>query len=212
MSETGTGEDSEEASIEQLIQKARQGESGALDLLFTRSRSYLGIAAAAQMETWANAKYDASDIVQQTMLEAYRGFDKFQGNTTGEWLAWLKQILTRNSADLVRQYRQAEKRQVRREVPLLGDDSHAPLREPAASAPSPSAQFHNKELELKISDALASLDEDYRQVIVLRNLQRLSFEEVAAEMQRSRPAVQMLWMRAIKKLQTMLNTDAHESG
>ena len=48
---------------------------------------------------------------------------------------------------------------------------------------------------------MAQLPADYQEVIVLRNLQRLPFNEVAERMERSRPAVQMLWMRAIKKLQ-----------
>ena len=55
--------------------------------------------------------------------------------------------------------------------------------------------------ELRVTAALAELPPDYQEVIVLRNLQRLSFNEVAERMDRSRPAVQMLWMRAIRKLQ-----------
>ena len=49
--------------------------------------------------------------------------------------------------------------------------------------------------------ALAEMPPDYQEVIVLRNLERLAFNEVAEQMGRSRPAVQMLWMRALRKLQ-----------
>ena len=55
-----------------------------------------------------------------------------------------------------------------------------------------------------MADALAQLPDDHREVIVLRNLQRLPFDAVAQRMGRSRPAVQMLWMRAIRKLQHTL--------
>jgi RNA polymerase sigma-70 factor (ECF subfamily) len=62
--------------------------------------------------------------------------------------------------------------------------------------------------ELRVTAALADLPEDYQEVIVLRNLQRLPFNEVAERMDRTRPAVQMLWMRAIKRLQEVMG----ESG
>jgi RNA polymerase sigma-70 factor, ECF subfamily len=61
--------------------------------------------------------------------------------------------------------------------------------------------------ELRVTAALAELPADYQEVIVLRNLQRLPFNEVAERMERSRPAVQMLWMRAIKKLQEALGQE-----
>ena len=61
--------------------------------------------------------------------------------------------------------------------------------------------------ELRVTAALSELPSDYQDVIVLRNLQRLSFNEVAQRMERSRPAVQMLWMRAIKKLQEAMEAD-----
>jgi RNA polymerase sigma-70 factor (ECF subfamily) len=50
------------------------------------------------------------------------------------------------------------------------------------------------------------LPEDYQEVIVLRNLERLPFDEIAQRLGRSRPAVQMLWMRAIRKLQEIVET------
>jgi RNA polymerase sigma-70 factor (ECF subfamily) len=53
---------------------------------------------------------------------------------------------------------------------------------------------------LQLADAIAGLPEDYQEVIVLRNLQRLPFDEVARRMGRSRPAAQMLWMRALRRL------------
>jgi RNA polymerase sigma-70 factor (ECF subfamily) len=62
-----------------------------------------------------------------------------------------------------------------------------------------------KELQLQVADAVAQLPDDYQEVIILRNLQQLPFDEVALQMGRSRPAVQMLWTRAIRKLQEVLN-------
>jgi RNA polymerase sigma-70 factor (ECF subfamily) len=61
-----------------------------------------------------------------------------------------------------------------------------------------------KEREWQIAEAMAQLAPDHREVVLLRNLERLPFEDVAQRMGRSRPAVQMLWMRAIQKLQQAL--------
>ena len=192
-----------------LIEGARQGDAGCRERLFELCRSYLGFAARAQVETWLRRKVDASDLVQETMLEACRDFDRFQGRTEQEWLAWLRKILAHNAADFVRHYRGAAKRAAGREVPFRDPaDSRSPgAPEPAASQPTPSQELLLLDTELRVTAALGELPPDYQEVIVLRNLQRLPFSEVAERMDRSRPAVQMLWMRAIRKLQAALEGD-----
>jgi RNA polymerase sigma-70 factor (ECF subfamily) len=145
------------------------------------------------------------------MLEAYRDFERFDGQTEKEWLAWLKKILSHNAADFVRHYRGTAKRAAGREVSFRDPaDSQSPgVPEPAADQPTPSQEFLQLDAELRVTAALSELPADYQEVIVLRNLQRLSFNEVAERMDRTRPAVQMLWMRAIKKLQEAM--DANEA-
>jgi RNA polymerase sigma-70 factor (ECF subfamily) len=79
--------------------------------------------------------------------------------------------------------------------------SSAGSPEPAAGGESPSAAAVRNEDELQLAAAVGQLSPDHQEVILLRNLQRLPFDEVARRMNRSRPAAQMLWMRAIQKLQ-----------
>ena len=202
--------EAEAPKVSELIEHARDGDAQCRERLFELCRSYLGFAARAQVESWLRVKVDASDLVQQTMLEAHRDFDNFQGASEQEWLGWLRKILAHNVADFVRRYRGTAKRQVRREVPFCdplttGMGRGAP--EPAAPDGTPSQEFLRLDSELRLAAALEELPEDYQEVIVLRNPQRLSFNEVAQQMGRSRPAVQMLWMRAIKKLQQSLEAD-----
>jgi RNA polymerase sigma-70 factor (ECF subfamily) len=189
-----------------LIDSARRGDAECRDRLFGLCRSYLGFVARSQVETWLRRKVDASDLVQETMLEACRDFERFEGCTEKEWLAWLRKILARNAADFVRHYRKTAKRAAGREVPFRDpDDSLARgAPEPAAPQATPSQEFLELDTELRVTAALAELPPDYQEVIVLRNLERLPFEQVAQRMGRSRPAVQMLWMRAIRKLQEAL--------
>ena len=199
---------SNRVTVEELLAAARQGDAAQRDRLFQACRSYLQLVARAQVPARLQAKADASDLVQLTLLEAHRDFDHFSGRSEAEWLAWLRKILAHNAADLVRRYTGTDKRQAGREMPLAqpGDDSQfrgAP--EPAGREPTPSQQIVCRDRQLQLAAALESLADDHREVIVLRNFERLPFDEIAAKMHRSRPAVQMLWGRALKKLQQALD-------
>lgn len=189
------------SSVTTLLHDAREKVPGGAERLFGACRNFLSVVARAQVESWLEAKFDASDLVQQTLLEAYRDFGAFRGTTEAEWLAWLRQILSRNAANFHRHYRATGKREITREKPpVLGDGSNGTsfLMD---SRETPSQQLIREERELQIADALAQLPEDYQEVIFLRNLQRLSFAEVAERMGRSRAAAQMLWGRALGRLQ-----------
>jgi len=202
-------ESAENPSVSVLIEHARDGDAEARERLFGLCRSYLGYVARSQVESWLRVKVDASDLVQQTMLEAHRDFERFEGGSEKEWLAWLRKILSHNAADFVRRYRGTAKRQQRREVRFRdpADTKAVGAPEPAAPGMTPSQEFLQIDNELRVTAALAELSPDYQEVLVLRNLQRLPFNEVAERMDRSRPAVQMLWMRAIKKLQEALGDE-----
>ncbi len=203
-------DESQNPEIAALIRRAQQGDEEGRDRLFAMVRGYLGFAARAQLESWLKVKVDASDIVQQTMLEAHRDFDRFQGQSERQLLAWLRRILLHNVADFVRHYRGTAKRQVRREVPFgdrarSGPPAGAP--EPAAPVATPSQQVARRDDELRLIAALEQLPPDYQEVILLRNLQRLPFNDVAEQLGRSRPAAQMLWKRAIDKLRDVLGDE-----
>jgi RNA polymerase sigma-70 factor (ECF subfamily) len=192
--------------VERLLDRARGGDAQAREELFSRCRSFVGIVARAEVESWMQAKVDASDLVQQTLLDAHRGWDRFRGTTEAEWMAWLRRILENNTADYVRRYHGTAKRRARREVPLLRQTPEGSTwgLDPSDPGESPSQVVLRKERQLEVADALSRLPEDYQEVIMLRNIQRLPFSEVAERMGRSRPAVQMLWMRALEKLQGLL--------
>jgi RNA polymerase sigma-70 factor (ECF subfamily) len=208
MSDTSTS-----SALRSCLTKAKDGDPAARDRLFAACRSYLGLIARANVEPWMRGKVDASDIVQQTLLDAHRDFEHFRGQTCEEWMAWLRQILNHNACDAVRHYGAAEKRAVRREVPLNGndgDDSRLPGIVLPSPEESPSQIAIHNERELLLAEAMDQLPEDHREVIILRNIQYLSFAEVAEHMGRTRPATQMLWMRAIQNLKSRLSSA--ESG
>ncbi|HEV3342814.1 MAG TPA: sigma-70 family RNA polymerase sigma factor [Pirellulales bacterium] len=195
-------------TVEELLAAAREGDAVQRDRLFQACRSYLQVVARTRVPARLKPKVDASDLVQLTLLEAHRDFERFSGRSEGEWLAWLRKILSHNAADVVRRYAGTDKREAQREIPLpqANDDSRfAGHWEPAGREPTPSEQVVCRDRQLQVAAALESLTDDHREVILLRNFERLAFDEIAARMQRTRPAVQMLWARALKKLQQAID-------
>ena len=196
--------------VADLIRHAQEGDAESRDRLFALCRSYPGFAARAQVQSWLQVKVDASDLVQQTMLEAHRDFARFEGGSEQQLLAWLRKILLHNVADFVRHYGGTAKRQIHREVPFRASGESGSRRgapEPASPGATPSQEFLRRDDELRLVAALEKLAPDYQEVILLRNLQRLPFNDVAEQMGRSRPAVQMLWKRAIDKLREVMKDE-----
>lgn len=190
-----------------LIARARAGDARAVEELFRRCRAYLIVLARARSPDWLQAKVDASDIVQETLLAAHRDLPCFRGETSAEWLAWLRTALGHQIAAAIRRYAGTQKRELRRERPLdppLNSLSSIPGSLQLVKGETPSQVLMARERELAVAEALLRLSPEHQEVIVLRNLQCLPFDEIARRMGRSRPAVQMLWMRAIRKLREVL--------
>ena len=193
--------------IDRLIAHARRAEPGALDRLLESYRNFLRLLARTGIDESLQGKADPSDLVQEALLKAHQHFDQFQGRTEAELAGWLRQILARCLADLVRKYRMAEARQVGRERSLddlLGNASRllGGLVTPNGHSPSQSAQ--RRELSVVLADALADLSTNHREVLVLRSLQEQGWDEVARRMDRSEGAVRMLWARALKELRPLI--------
>ena len=151
-----------------------------------------------------------SDVVQESLLEAHRDFGNFRGRSANEFLAWLRQILVHNLAHTIDRHLFAEKRDVRREVAMeavgasVERSAMGLLHVLAADSNSPSAVAMQQERMLALSDAVAALPNDYRDVIMMRHMEARSFKEIADRMQRSEGAVRMLWLRAMDQLRSLL--------
>jgi RNA polymerase sigma-70 factor (ECF subfamily) len=152
------------------------------------------------------------------MLRAHKNFGQFRGTTEQEFLAWLRQILVNNLAKFVEQHLLAARRDVRREVSIerIGAAlEHSTIQLAAlvpAATKSPSLAVQQREEAVVLADRLAQLPEDYREVLVLRNLQGLAFEEVAQRIDRSIGATRMLWLRAIEKLRSIYRKEDSSEG
>src|SRR5262245_12305563 len=195
---------------EQLLAGARTGDESALGRLLERYRAYLTLLARLQIGRRLQGKADEADMVQDTFLEAARHFALFRGETEPEFTAWLRQILATCLAHLVRRYYGTQARDVRLER-MLEDDlvqsSQAIDRGLIAEQSSPSQRASRREQAVLLADALERLPPDYREVIILRHLEGLTFPEVATRMGRSLDSVEKLWVRALPRLRRALGAE-----
>jgi RNA polymerase sigma-70 factor (ECF subfamily) len=190
-----------------LLSAARAGDVAARGELLERYRSYLKLLARLELGRRLQGKLDASDVVQEVFLQAHRSFDQFRGVTEAELTAWLRQVLTSRLADQLRRYVGAKQRDVRLERDLVRDldrSSQALDRGLMARQSSPSRQAARREQAWLLADALEKLPADYRDVIVLHQLEDLSFPQVAHRMGRSVDSVKNLWPRALARLRRLL--------
>jgi RNA polymerase sigma-70 factor (ECF subfamily) len=195
------------ASLTHLLQALRAGDAAAPGAILQRYQSWLRILARLQLDRRFQRKLDASDVVQLTMLEACRAFPQFRGSTGAELTAWLRQVLARVLAHETRRYQGTQQRDLGREVSLeqaLAESSQRLGEMLAAPGSSPSQQAARHEQEVLLAEVLGRLPDDYREVILLRNLEGLSHDETARRMQRSPGAVRMLWVRALARLRQEL--------
>lgn len=186
-----------------LIACARAGDASALGLLLDSYRSYLSVLADIEIGRRLQQKVDASDIVQETFLEAHRQFPNFQGEVEPQLTEWLRTILAGTLANTVRRYFGTQARNVRLERELADDLNHSSCLLAAwvvDPGPPPSDNVAQNEQTWLVVNGLAQLSEDYRRVLILRHLDGLAFSQIAAQMGRSVDSVEKLWVRGLAKL------------
>jgi RNA polymerase sigma-70 factor (ECF subfamily) len=185
----------------QHLEAARNGSPESVGALLEAFRRYLLAVANDEIAAPLRAKAGASDLVQDTFLEAHKQFDRFLGQQPEELRLWLRAILRNKLADFQRQFRGTDKRQVDRERPLDASSAPGQPRPIADRAPSPSAEIAAREVRQALEDLVKRLPEDYQQVIRWRNWEELPFAEIGRRLGRSEDAARMLWARAVERLQ-----------
>jgi RNA polymerase sigma-70 factor (ECF subfamily) len=196
-----------ERDPEHLMALARTGDRAALGRLLGLYEDYLALLARLQIGRRLQAKVDPADLVQETFLEAHRNFGLFQGDNERAFVAWLRQILAARLANLLRRYLGTQGRDVRLECNLVAELEHSSRMLDGgllARSSSPSARAARREQAVLLANALRRLPEDYREVLILRHLEGLTFPEVAQRMGRTGDSVEKLWLRALTRLRALL--------
>jgi RNA polymerase sigma-70 factor (ECF subfamily) len=195
-----------------LLQQASTGNKQALEQLFERLYPYMLLCAREELDSDLRAQVRESDLVQQSLLEAHQDFPKFEGRDVQTLVKWLETILRSNVADLRRRFDARRRQGVEPDVSL--DDSRSSFAQEIkrnlldSGAAGDLAGSSASDLELE--QALSRLPEDYREVILLRHRDKLSFAEIGEQTNRSADAARMCWTRAVKRLQSELTGEDSE--
>ncbi len=182
----------------QLFHAARGGDGEAYEKLLGMLREWLRKNAANEMGEHLRSKLDASDIVQNCLLDIQRQFDQFNGTTEAEFRSWAMQVLRNNAIDSARAFGNqrrdsSRERSLTSESDLPGDD------------PTASRIVAQRESDESLQRAIGQLSERRQQILALRHRDGMSFADIGSVMNLSEAAARQLWQRTIETLRNQLN-------
>ncbi len=190
---------------QQLLERAQRGDHVAFEMLFQRHRAKLRRAIALRMDRRVAARVDASDVIQETYLEAFRRLPRYLQEPEMPFYLWLCWLAREKVLALHRRHLGAEKRAVTHEAPLLpADSSSAFVSALAGKGPSPSQALAKAELAERLRVALGRLDNDERDLILWRHFEQLSARDTAQLLEISEAAAGKRYIRALERLRTIL--------
>jgi RNA polymerase sigma-70 factor (ECF subfamily) len=194
----------------ELLRRAGEGDAAAVNGLLERHRAALRRVVLLRLDRGLQRRVDASDIVQDVLIEANRRLDDYLAAPNLPFHLWLRQIARDRVIDAYRRHKVAGRRSVEREQPLvvpgLGSQSAMDLAGQISDqemTPAAAAVWH--ELEARFRDALEQLDEQDREVIVMRHFEQLSNSEAAQALGLSEPAAGMRYLRAMRRVRALLD-------
>jgi RNA polymerase sigma-70 factor (ECF subfamily) len=194
---------------QELLDQARRGEAAAVEQLLASHRDGLRRQIGLRLDPALARRVDASDIVQDVLLEASRRLGDYLRDPVLPFHLWLRHIARDRMIDAHRRHRQAQRRSLDREQPLVpaafADRSSIELAAQIRDQePTPASAAMRQELERRLQAAVAALDEDDREIILMRHNEQLSNQDVAAVLGLSEAAASMRYLRALRRLRSVL--------
>jgi RNA polymerase sigma-70 factor (ECF subfamily) len=177
-----------------------------MSLLFERYRRRLAVLIRYKLGDEWRGKLDADDLVQETLLRAYRDLPQFTYRSPGSFMHWLSAIADHTIADAVRYAGRARRQgnEVR-----FRSESNPEGPEPAHSL-TPSRVLAQEERLQALIGKLDALPEHYREVLLLAKIEGLTTEEISSRLGKPRPAVSLLVFRALRRLRELLEQDSEQ--
>src|SRR5690606_33852266 len=189
-------------SFTERLEQARAGAPEPLGELLEGARKYLLTVAEQKLDGELRGKIGASDLVQDTFVEAQRDFVRFRGTTERELLAWLSATLLHRFLNAVRHYRFAQKRALARET--SDDAAQEILGGIACGMPTPRTNLMAQEEQRLLKAAFDRLPNTVRDILILRIWDRATFAEIGALCSCSSEAARKRFLRAIEELRSVL--------
>ncbi|TWU29691.1 RNA polymerase sigma factor [Bythopirellula polymerisocia] len=194
---------------EQLISAAREGDDGAVNQLLDRHRTSVRRMIDLRMDKMIKRRVDASDIVQEVMIEANRRLADYLANPVMPFHLWLRQMAKDRLIDAHRRHRGAARRSLDREQPLVaaaGDESSFDLVAQLSDqelTPAAAATWH--ELQLRFQQACEQLEELDQEIVYLRHFEHLSNSDSAQALDLTPQAASMRYLRAMRRLRELMD-------
>lgn len=193
----------------QFIRQARAGDDDAVNRLLERHRESLRRMVRQRLDRAVAPRVDASDVVQDVLLEASRRLKDYLRDPAMPFHLWLRQLARDRMIDMHRRHRGAHKRSVDRERPMVVSESAdrssldlaAQLRDMELT---PAAATMRRELQQRFLLALDQLDEEDRDILLMRHFEHLGNSEVAQALGLSPAAAGMRYLRALRRLRSLL--------
>ena len=206
----------EQQPTEELLEQAKVGDDSAVNQLMDRHRNSLRQLIRMRLDARIQKRVDVSDVVQDVLVEANRRLQTYIGNPIMPFHLWLRQIAKDRIIDAHRRHRVSAKRSVDREqgmiIPRGHDHSSIQLASLLGDGQlTPAAAALQKEMAAKVEAAISQLDDKDCEIITMRHYEHLTNQEIGKILGLTEPAASMRYLRAIKRLKTLMQNDEKSS-
>ena len=207
----------EQSVTQNLLAGARRGDRVAVNRLLERHRAALRKLIQMRLDRQIARRVDASDVVQDVVLEANTRLQDYLADPRLPFHLWLRQLAQDRMIDMYRRHRGAQRRSLDREqslaAPQFFDQSGIDLMGQLADHElTPAAASIRKELEARFVVAIDQLNEEEREIILMRHFEQLSNSEAADALGLTEAAAGMRHLRALRKLRGILGDRPSQSG
>jgi RNA polymerase sigma-70 factor (ECF subfamily) len=190
-----------------LLDQAQAGDASAFERLFARHRTELHQVVALRMDPRLRARFDPSDVVQETQLEAFRRLEDYLQRRPMPFRLWLRKTAQQRLQLLRRDHLRTARRSVEREVAWPDRSSRLVAQRLLARAETPGAQIDRRELEARVRRGLGQLAEADREILLLRVVEELSYEEIGCLLDVTAAAARKRHGRALLHLHRLLSAE-----
>jgi RNA polymerase sigma-70 factor (ECF subfamily) len=202
---------------DRLLADARDGKAGAVDDLLGQFREPLRRVIDLRLDPVLARRVDASDIVQDVLIEANQRLTDYLKSPDMPFHLWLRHLAQDRIIDAHRRHRLAQRRSVDREQPIArpawADESEASLVVQLIDPErTPGSEAIQGELARRLAAAINELSEDDREVVLLRHHEQLSNQDVAKLLGLTEAAASMRYLRALRRLRAVLLPDQPPDG
>jgi RNA polymerase sigma-70 factor (ECF subfamily) len=190
-----------------LLRQAAAGDQRAFDQLLARHRNSLCKFVELRIDPKMRARVDASDVVQETQLEAFRRLPDFLKRQPMPFHVWLRKTAYERLLMARRQHVDAGQRAVGREVPLPDRSSLLLAARLIPKGSTPSQRLGRRELAQRVHRVLQGLPAADREILLMRNVEERSYQEIACILDIDPAAARKRYGRALFRLHALLVED-----